>query len=160
MSLLKIISRLALPLGLLTGCAAGDSAAKPSPASLSVVAPIPWAEIKSMLDSHQRNILERLTATGYVVMDGSIADDGRVQITRIRASSPDHVRDSLARAFGQKTVIHTVTSTSWIKPLAAVYVVFYHTTLEGDVALTFAERPGFSGTGNSGASRYLEIVQF
>lgn len=160
MPLLKSISWLALSAGLLGGCAS-ETSVPPSRSALSRGAdPVPWQEIESILNPRQSRTLESLKYTGYVVMDGWIDEDGTVKISRIVESFPDQTRDQLARAFGRKAVIHTPTSASMIKPSAVIYVVFYGRAIEGDIALTFARRPGSAFDRHTGEGYYLDVAQY
>ncbi len=160
MHLMKKIPWLALSAGLLAGCAAGSSTPKPQASVIRGATPIPWDEIESILNPGQRNTLKSLKSTGYVVMHGWIEEDGTVKISRVIESHPDHDRDPLAVALGKKAVIHTPTSASKISPPAEVYVIFYGNLLEGDLALTFAKRPGFGASGRTGEGCYLAIVNY
>lgn len=160
MRILKKNLWLALSAGLLAGCTAGNPAANRQAALIHGAAPIPWDEIESILSPRQRSSLESLKYTGYVVMNGWIEEDSTVKISKVVESFPDHARDQLAVAFGKKAVVHTQTSASKISPAVAVYVVFYRTTLEGDIALTFAQRPRFGDNMRFGEGYYLAIVQY
>ncbi len=150
----------ALMAGLLGGCAAGNPAASPGTPLVHGADPIPWSDIESILNPRQRTTLERLKYTGYVVLDGWIEEDGQVRIKRVGQSFPDHARDQLALALARKAVIHTPTSASKINPGVMVYVVYYDNSIEGQIALTFAKRSGFAGSGQSGEHYYLDVVTY
>ncbi len=118
---------------------------------------IPWAEINALLNPGQRHTLADLPSTGHVIMDGWIEADGSVKVRRVIQSHPDHVRDQLALAYARNAVVHVPASGSQIAPAAEVYVVFYRTNVEGDMALTFARKRGATGVGEGS---YLNIVRF
>lgn len=118
---------------------------------------IPWADIEAQLNPGQRGVLRNLQSTGYVILDGSINEDGTVKIRRVVQSHPDHGRDQLALAYAAKAVIQTKTSGSMIAPMAEIYVLFYGKVIEGDLALTFARKRGATGTGEG---NYLNIARF
>ena len=153
-------SFLALVAGLLAGCAAGNPPPSPGSSLVHGMDPLPWSDIEAILNPRQRSTLESLKYTAYVILDGWIEEDGHVRLNRTRQSFPDHTRDQLALAFGRKAVIHTPTSASKINPTVTVYVIFYDNAIEGQIALTFAKRSAFSGTGHFGEDYYLDIAQY
>ena len=146
---------LCLVVALLAGCAT-----RPPVTQGSLTDAVPWNEIDTLLNDRQRDTLRHLTPTGVVILEGSIGENGRIEVTRIRESRPDHARDALAMAFGRQAVIHTAAISSLIKPAAVVYVVYFGRTLEGDISLTFAKRVDFSGSRNSAEDCYLDFTAY
>jgi hypothetical protein len=142
---------------LLAACASAPAGPAVDAPATRHDAAIPWADIKTLLNPAQQHTLADLPDSGYVVMDGWIQADGTIKVHRVLQSFPDHVRDQLARAYGGNAVVHVETSGSQIAMAAEVYVVFYHTDLEGDIALTFARKRGATGTGQGD---YLNIARF
>jgi len=101
-----------------------------------------------------------MTPKGYVIMEGSIDEEGKVRDSKIVESFPDHAQDRLAQAFGQRAEIHTPTVGSRIAPRASVYVIFYDHLLEGSIAVVFAKRLDSAGTGHFGEGDYLNAFTF
>jgi len=138
----------------------------PTPGRPAATAPddrtdsIPWKEIEALYNSREQRTLRNLKYSAYVIMQGEIADDDRVRISRISESYPDHVRDRLARVFGHTAVIQTPTIGSRIIPKAEVFVIFYDDTLEGNIALIFAKRLEYSGKGAFAEGVYLNAIRY
>jgi hypothetical protein len=148
------------PIMLLCACSSSSPKSQSSPSPLFRTAKIPWSEIEALYNPRERQTLQGLKYSGYVIMEGEIADDGKVQIRKISESYPDHSRDRLAQVFGRTAVIHSPTLGSRINPKAGVFVIFYDDTFEGNVALIFAKNLEFPGKGTFAEGVYLNGIRY
>jgi hypothetical protein len=145
---------------LLGACSSSPPRPPASTPALSQTAKIPWSEIEALYNSREKLTLQSLKYSGYVIMEGEIADDGKVRISKTLESYPDHSRDALAQVFGNSAVIKTPTIGSLIIPKAGVYVIFYDDNFEGRIALVFAKRLEYSGQGAFAEGVYLNGIRY
>jgi hypothetical protein len=151
---------LACSLLLFLGCTSSTPVRQNTGTLLNRTDLIPWDEIESLYNSREQRTLQSLKYSGYVVMDGEIAEDGKVRIRKTLESYPDHSRDTLAQVFGNTAVIRTPTLGSLIIPKAGVYVIFYDDNFEGRIALVFAKRLEYSGKGAFAEGVYLNGIRY
>lgn len=138
---------------LLAGCATtGGTSTRPTAASL------PLAEIEAQYSPELQARLGAMQIGGWVIMEGTIRDDGSVSIHKLVASHPDDSANDLARKFAKKVVINMQTTGSHMASLARVHVVFYGRGFDERVAVIYARPINRSSSSGTGDASFLEAI--
>lgn len=88
---------------------------------------------------------------GYQIMEAQVRADGSIILGRAIESYPDARWDLMARALGQQVRLHPDDAGTHLDAKAEIYVVFFPSGWDGNLALIFGQQSG--GVYSSSRSR-------
>jgi len=136
-----------LGIGLLAlgGCTHQPPPLPPHQHTLAADARFPRGEMARFFSPEKWSRLREIEYAGYVIMEAQIRPDGSVVLGRETESYPDASWNLLARALGQQARLLPAMGASHLDPKAEIYVVFFPSGWDGNLALIFGRQAGDPG---------------